>query len=129
MEYQGICHSLATFSDNKLCWPQVSLIEPGTFRTSVLESAVRFPVPEVYTAPNSGAAKIQEVFGHLGLPETKLGDPRKAAERIYELSSLPNPPLRLPLGLDAIQFIRRQLESISSDLEDYKSWSEGVREK
>ncbi|KAI0690055.1 hypothetical protein BC835DRAFT_1407660 [Cytidiella melzeri] len=107
---------------------KISLVEAGTFRTSALEAAVRLPVPEVYMSPTSGLIKAEQLLGHIDKPGTKLGDPRKGAEKIYELSTLPHPPLRLLLGADAIGFVQSQLDSISADLEEYKSWSTDVNE-
>lgn len=57
-----------------------------------------------------------------------MGDVSKAAKQIYRLSTLPEPPLRLPLGKDSIETIEDQLELIRADLEKYKSWSEDLME-
>ncbi|KAI0086340.1 NAD(P)-binding protein [Irpex rosettiformis] len=108
---------------------KVTLVEAGAFRSSAIQSAPRLPTPEVYMTPTSGLAKLEKLFGHLMKPDAKMGDTVKFAEKVWELLALPNPPLRLPLGLDSIDFIEGQLKIISTDLEEYRSWSEDVNEK
>ncbi|KAI0086341.1 hypothetical protein BDY19DRAFT_908321 [Irpex rosettiformis] len=108
---------------------KVSLVEAGAFRTLSIQSAKRFPIHEAYLTPTSGLAKVEKLFGHLEKPETKLGDTIKFAEKIWELAALPNPPLRLPLGQDAVGFVEDQLKLVSTDLEAYRSWSSDLMEK
>ncbi len=108
---------------------QVSIVEPGAFRTLAMQSAPRFPIPEVYLTPTSGIAKVQKIFGHFESPETKFGDPQKFAEKIWQLLALSDPPLRLPLGQDAVEFVEDQLKIVSADVEKYKSWSSDVIEQ
>ncbi|KAI0093964.1 NAD-P-binding protein [Irpex rosettiformis] len=107
---------------------KVSIVEFGSFRTSGLLDLPLIPTPEVYQSLTSGLSRSGRLYegAHNGI---KLGDPRKGAGKIYELSTLENPPLRLPLGHDSIQYIRKQLDSIASDLEGYEGWSADVVEQ
>ncbi len=49
------------------------------------------------------------------------GDPRKAALAIIKLVDLPEPPLRLPLGNDAMAFLRNSYKNSAEELE---RWAE-----
>jgi hypothetical protein len=94
-----------------------------------LSSAVRVPVPNIYLTPTSGLVKVHEFFGHIEQPGTKLGDAQKGAAKIYELSTLADPPMRLILAKDSIRFVRMQLDSVTADLKEYESWSEDLDEE
>ena len=54
-------------------------------------------------------------------------DPAKASTKIYELSQLPNPPLRLPLGKEAVAIIKSALTGIVAEIEPYESWSDDLQ--
>ena len=54
------------------------------------------------------------------------GDLQKAVAKIHELGSLDNPPLRLPLGKDAVQAFRAQIASVTANVDLYESWSEDL---
>ena len=58
----------------------------------------------------------------------KLGDPKKAVSKIWELAALENPPLRLVLGKDAFMHIRGQVESVTAEIAKYESWSGDLQE-
>ena len=45
---------------------------------------------------------------------------------MYDLSLLPNPPLRFVLGKDAIATVKEELKGIEEDVVKYESWSEGL---
>ena len=104
---------------------QITLIEPGTFLTTALKNSVILPPPTAYTAATVPAAMIRK--GLSSLAELKLGDPNKGVNKIFELSSLSDPPLRLVLGKDAISYIRSQQTVITTDLEKYESWSDDLK--
>ena len=55
-----------------------------------------------------------------------LSDTAKGIERIYALSLLEDPPRRLPLGLDGVQWAREHIMAFQEDVDKYASWSEGL---
>ena len=55
-----------------------------------------------------------------------MGDPAKAAEKMYALTELPDPPLRLALGEDCIAAIRNKLSGVNAELDKYASWSKDL---
>lgn len=87
------------------------------------------PVHPAYTKPDSAVAK-QRAFEEVAHddPTHKIGDTDKAIEKIWDLSTLTEPPLRLPLGKDSVAEIRTQLQNITADLDAYEGWSEDLLE-
>ena len=62
------------------------------------------------------------------LSSMKLGDPNKAIKKIWELAELPEPPLRLVLGKDALRYAREQQHVVKADFDKYESWSDDLQE-
>ena len=58
--------------------------------------------------------------------KTGLGDPAKGAQKIYDLSKLPNPPFRLLLGKDSNFMIKEWLAQTTKEVDEYASWSDDV---
>lgn len=98
------------------------------FRTEAFKTAPRFPIPEIYLAPTSGFIKETAQFAELAKPDFKTGDAYKASQKLYELSTVENPPLRLVLGQDAIGSARGHLEGVLNEITAYESWSADLRE-
>ncbi|MBB5466797.1 NAD(P)-dependent dehydrogenase (short-subunit alcohol dehydrogenase family) [Paraburkholderia sp. CI2] len=92
---------------------RVTAVEPGAFRT---EWAGR--------SMNRGSASIAD-YEPLFAPLRKAraersgkqpGDPAKAASAILTLVDSPKPPVHLPLGTDALAFIRCKLDTFSQEV-------------
>ena len=50
---------------------------------------------------------------------TVSGDPDKGIDFVYEyFTTIPNPPIRLPIGLDVIKDIRGKIESLTKDVDN-----------
>jgi NAD(P)-dependent dehydrogenase (short-subunit alcohol dehydrogenase family) len=76
---------------------KATLVEPGGFRTDWAGSSMRIDEPsEPYKAI------IGAIAGHARQQGTQRGDPAKAAQAILRIASVPEPPLRLLLGTDAV---------------------------
>ena len=54
------------------------------------------------------------------------GDVNKAVVVIYNLASVQDPPLHLPLGENAIGHLRKKLADLAADTDKYESWSQGL---
>lgn len=97
----------------------VTVIEPGGFRTdfagasSVLEEGR----PE-YDAVVGAAARMQRAY-HGKQP----GDPARAAQAILKLTTMSHPPLRLPLGSDALVAIAKADQARLVELEQWRALS------
>lgn len=84
------------------------------------------PAPEAYTGATVPAAHVRKMLEGMG--SAKLGDPKKAVAKIWELAALESPPMRLVLGKDAFMHVRGQLESVTTEIAKYESWSDDLQE-
>ena len=53
-----------------------------------------------------------------------FGDPKKAVQKMWELSNLENPPLRLLLGKDINKGARDYIAQLTKETDEYESWSD-----
>ncbi|MBS2013157.1 MAG: SDR family NAD(P)-dependent oxidoreductase [Deltaproteobacteria bacterium] len=92
---------------------RVLIVEPGAFRTALFGAAFR-RMPEIAAyAPTVGPVRAFAADVHGG----QAGDPAKAAVAIADAVASEAPPLRLPLGADAVDGIRQKLGRIASDVD------------
>ena len=109
----------------------MTLIEPGFTRTDLADKATFTEVHPAYAKPaNAATAARKYVVGQFN-PATaqNVSNLDRVVARIFEASRLEQPPLRLPLGADALEHVRTQMEIVEKDLKEYRSWSEGLLEK
>jgi NAD(P)-dependent dehydrogenase (short-subunit alcohol dehydrogenase family) len=92
---------------------RVMIVEPGNFRTEVL-AAIRSPSTSIadYDA-TAGTLRRRFETSH----GTQPGDPAKAVAAIFKALDAPSPPLRLPLGRDAVERIRAKLAHVNRDID------------
>ena len=82
---------------------RVTIVEPGGFRTDFAGASTTITEGHSdYDAVVGAAARMQRAYNG-----KQPGDPRKGAAAILEIVSLDRPPLRLPLGTDAVAAIER----------------------
>jgi short-subunit dehydrogenase len=96
---------------------QVTLVEPGAFRTNFLDSSLavsRIAIDDY--EPTAGLFKNRLNANNGSQP----GDPVKAAQAIISLSEMENPPLRLLLGQDAYNRVTAKLKAVSLEIENMK---------
>jgi NAD(P)-dependent dehydrogenase (short-subunit alcohol dehydrogenase family) len=78
---------------------KVTIVEPGGFRTDFAGSSTNIHDGNPAYASTVGAvARFQREYDG-----AQPGDPAKAAHAIIKLAELKEPPLRLPLGSDAVR--------------------------
>lgn len=108
---------------------KVTIVEPGGFRTDFAGASTRLDAgrPDYDAVVGAAARRQAEYDGK------QPGDPRKAAQVLLKLAAMDSPPLRLPLGSDAVAAIsaadqRRLTEleqwgalSVSTDFDDPSS--------
>ena len=111
-----------------LTFTQITLIEPGRFRTPATEKGMLAPPLAAYSNPTTPAAKVWQGFAAARDPSVKIGDVNKAVAKIYEISQLPEPPLRVVFGKDCIRLARAQLELVKRDVDASEAWSEDLQE-
>lgn len=107
---EGFSESLAL--EMALIGVRVTIVEPGGFRTDFAGAS---------TSLREGRAEYDAVVGATARRQRDYdgqqpGDPALAAQAILQLASMPQPPLRLALGSDAVAAIEaadgRRLEEL-----------------
>ena len=78
------------------------------------------PMPSQYDRPGSPSVKFRALTKN---PAPFIGDPHKAALTIMKIASLPDPPLRIQLGTDAVLLVRNKAMKTISDGEQYEELS------
>lgn len=103
---------------------QVTLVEPGAFRTDFLtDHSIRISQPQIADyQPTSGRA-----LQHLAAINGKqLGDPALGAAAIIKAVESENPPLHLVLGSDALQRTHAKLQAMTTLLNDWETVSKST---
>lgn len=96
---------------------KMTIVEPGAFRTDFNGRSLSTPdqLIDDYAAISGEFLKwLQETDGK------QPGNPNKAAEAMIQAVESDNPPLRLPLGADAVSAIGEKLESVKAELDAWK---------
>ena len=113
-----------------LCRPQISSVLPGGFVTEIVQKLEMLPQHPAYASETNPAALIRKYFSSgkdkEGL-KARWSDPVKGVQKIYDLSQLPDPPLRLLLGQDANHYVGQYLAKLTREIEQYASWSDDLR--
>ncbi len=93
---------------------RVTNVEPGAFRTD-------FGGRSFARAANATGLYRQTVGANLdwleGVDGRQIGDAAKAAEAMLDLVEMPDPPVHLPLGRDALAGIRTKLAALAADVD------------
>lgn len=102
---------------------KVTIVQPGPFRTDFYARpgrAVERPI-QAY-AETAGARReiLLSTNGH------QAGDPERAAQAIFRIAQLNDPPLRLPLGTQAIQRIHKKLQNSLAVLQQWEAEAIGA---
>jgi NAD(P)-dependent dehydrogenase (short-subunit alcohol dehydrogenase family) len=114
---EGFSEVLA--QEMKLIGVRVTIIEPGGFRTDFAGASTTLdPGRPEYDAVVGNAARMQVAYDG-----KQPGDPRRGARAILEIVSMDAPPLRLPLGSDAVAAIERSDRTRLDELERWRPLS------
>lgn len=96
---------------------KVTIVEPGAFRTDFNGRSLAIGenrMAELYPSTGFFLGWLQENDGK------QPGDPRRAAQAMIKVVESENPPLRLPLGEDAIVAIETELEKVKNDIAPWR---------
>ncbi|REG58424.1 NADP-dependent 3-hydroxy acid dehydrogenase YdfG [Paraburkholderia sp. BL6669N2] len=93
---------------------RVTLVEPGGFRTNFAGGSLRWSEGAA-PAYAETVGKMREQMTHYH--GTQSGDPTKAAAAIIQAVYADEPPLRLPLGPDAVGVVRNKLAALQKNLD------------
>ncbi|KAI1793784.1 NAD(P)-binding protein [Ganoderma leucocontextum] len=110
---------------------KISSVLPGGFVTEVADKLEMLPQHPAYADDANPAAITRKLFGGaIGdkvYMKARWSDPVKGVQKIYELSELSDPPLRLLLGKDAHQYVGHYVTQLTREIAEYASWSDGLR--
>lgn len=96
----------------------VTLVEPGPFRTKWAGGGLVHAPVEIADYENTAHFTRRNLAQ---VDQNQAGDPVRAAELIWEVSNMENPPLRLLLGAQAYKVVERKLERMQAE---YAQWKE-----
>lgn len=102
---------------------RLSIVEPGPFRTGFAAGSFQEAAAKIDDYQATAGAFRERMRAVNGKQE---GDPEKAAAAIYHITTLENPPLRLPLGKIPLTTIQAKLDSVQKDLNDWRALAEGT---
>lgn len=115
---EGITEAL--YQEVKPLGISVTVVEPGFFRTNFLDSSSLVATAVTIADYAETVGKMREfAAGHNG---QQPGDPQKLAMAIIELAGLLEPPLRLPLGTDAVQRIQKKNSFVEQELQLWRPY-------
>jgi short-subunit dehydrogenase len=92
---------------------KVTLVEPGPFRTAWAGASSFNAATRIADYESTAHKIIDMIHGYSG---NQPGDPAKGAKLIVEMVHSGNPPLRLPLGQQAIDRIRTKINHVKQEI-------------
>jgi NAD(P)-dependent dehydrogenase (short-subunit alcohol dehydrogenase family) len=101
---------------------KMTIVEPGGFRTDWGGASMSFASPMKSYEPVVGA--FREWYKTYS--GTEPGDPAKAAKVLFDISRMDEPPLRLPLGVFAKQFLKEGYTTSLTELDRWSSLTEAT---
>jgi NAD(P)-dependent dehydrogenase (short-subunit alcohol dehydrogenase family) len=102
---------------------RLTIVEPGPFRTEFAGGGfaqAETRIADYDDTAGTFRARMAQVAGK------QEGDPAKAAAAILHITTLEQPPLRLPLGKIALGTIGAKLASVQQDMEAWRHVAEGA---
>jgi NAD(P)-dependent dehydrogenase (short-subunit alcohol dehydrogenase family) len=94
----------------------VTNVEPGPFRTKWAGESATYSETKIDDYAATVGVGLKNSLGRDG---NQAGDPVKAAEAMYNLVRLPQPPVHLLLGGFAYKMVRDKLAVISKEIDDF----------
>ena len=96
------------------------VVEPGMFRTNFFDSSsIRSPEAPLDVYDGTPARGAQEFC--LGHNHRQHGDPRKAAQLVFDIVSADEPhPLWLPVGKDSVKKFETKLAGMIDSVQPFK---------
>ncbi|HAP62851.1 MAG TPA: short-chain dehydrogenase/reductase [Cytophagales bacterium] len=112
---EGIGEGLA--AEVKPLGIHVTNIEPGPFRTDWAGRSATYTPSTIEDYKETVAKNLDSINSVSG---TQIGDPIKAAEAMYKVTTLENPPVHLPLGGPAYKRARIKFETILKEVDEFE---------
>jgi NAD(P)-dependent dehydrogenase (short-subunit alcohol dehydrogenase family) len=96
---------------------KVTNVEPGPFRTDWAGRSATFSPAEIAEYQETAHKNMDSISDNSG---KQVGDPAKAVAAMYELTTLENPPVHLPLGGPAYKRARIKFNDILKEIDDFE---------
>jgi NAD(P)-dependent dehydrogenase (short-subunit alcohol dehydrogenase family) len=97
---------------------KVTVVAPGAFRTNFLK-------PESLVLAKNPIDAYEDVRAvhsrYLKMDGSQAGDPEKAAAAMISLAAMPNPPIHLLLGNDALTRATDKIKALEKEIQDWKA--------
>jgi NAD(P)-dependent dehydrogenase (short-subunit alcohol dehydrogenase family) len=100
---------------------KVTIVEPGFFRTDFLDGSSLHTTEATIEDYAATIGRLRELMAERN--HAQPGDPVKAAAAIVDLTELPEPPLRIQLGTDAVERISAKLDFMQAELAKWRTVS------
>lgn len=119
---EGITEAL--YGEVKPLGIHATVVEPGFFRTDFLDGrSLQHSKEEM----SDYFATVGKVRGFAAAHNHEQpGDPAKLAAALLQLVALPDPPLRLPLGSDAVRRVAAKNSFVAEEMERWRTLSEST---
>ena len=101
----------------------VTNIEPSGFRTDWAGRSATFTEPAIADYRATAGKNMADIQGYSG---QQPGDPVRAAQAMYDLVRMDNPPLHLPLGKAAVKGALDKFAGIIKEVEQYAHIGNGA---
>jgi NAD(P)-dependent dehydrogenase (short-subunit alcohol dehydrogenase family) len=111
---EGIGESLAL--QLKPLGIHVTNVEPSGFRTKWAGESATFADTKIDDYQATVGENMRAIQGYSG---RQPGDPVRAAQAMYDLVRMAQPPVHLPLGVAAVRGAREKVASLAKELEQY----------
>lgn len=98
-----------------------TVVEPGYFRTDFLDASSLIVAADVIEDYDVTAGAVRRRAAQMN--HNQPGDPKKLAAAMIELVDAATPPLRLPLGTDALAAIAAKNAYVAQETETWKALS------
>ena len=92
-------------------------VEPGPFRTDWAGRSASYLETKIDDYSDTVGTALDWIKGASG---NQAGDPYKAGQAIYEITTVENPPLLLPLGESAFTEAQRYFKAALKSLEEFE---------
>jgi NAD(P)-dependent dehydrogenase (short-subunit alcohol dehydrogenase family) len=119
---EGVTEALAT--ELAPFGVRVTIVEPGGFRTNFSGGSLRQAGQVLEAYAGTPSARTRNSIGRYNGHEP--GDPGKAAAAIIAALEAPQAPLRLVLGADAVDMVRRKIDGSLKLLAQWEAVSQGT---
>jgi NAD(P)-dependent dehydrogenase (short-subunit alcohol dehydrogenase family) len=112
---EGIGEALA--AETRHIGIHVTNIEPGPFRTDWAGRSATFIESQIEEYKDTAKNNMESIQGVSG---SQVGDPKKAAQAMFDVTKLEKPPVHLPLGGPAYQRVGITLDEFKEEIAKYE---------